>query len=133
TASVVTSIFRMCRFLPPFLTVTVKSTGAGRGRFSPLALCVTSCIQFQGGVAFGGLVHALVQVVGIVNLVAFAGLAAIAIRQWRRRRDTAAAWVALSLAALAFVATIGRLLPTHPHGFGEGALARVEVALRGPF
>ena len=73
--------------------------------------------------------HALVQVVGIVNLVAFAGLAAIAIRQWRRRRDTAAAWVALSLAALAFVATIGRLLPTHPHGFSEGALARVELAV----
>ena len=43
----------------------------------------------------------LVTVVGYVNLVAFVVLGAVGVRQWRSRRDVAAAWVALTFAALA--------------------------------
>src|SRR3954452_12642713 len=66
---------------------------------------------------------------GIVNLVAFAALAAVAIRQWWTRRNRAAGWIALAFAALGFVAVVGRVLPDHPHGFAEEALQRILLAL----
>ena len=71
----------------------------------------------------------LVTVVGYVNLVAFVVLGAVGVRQWRSRRDVAAAWVALTFAALAFVVIAGRLVPKHPHAFWELALQRVDLAL----
>src|SRR3954464_10817954 len=67
--------------------------------------------------------------VGIVNLVAFAALAAVAIRQWWTRRNRAAGWITLAFAALGFVARVRRLLPAHPPGFAEEALQRILLAL----
>jgi signal transduction histidine kinase len=74
-------------------------------------------------------VRDLVTIVGYVNLVGFVLLGAIGVRQWRSRRDSAAAWVALTFAALAFVVLAGRLVPKHPHAFWELALQRVDIAV----
>ncbi|TMK94973.1 MAG: hypothetical protein E6G42_03635, partial [Actinobacteria bacterium] len=71
----------------------------------------------------------LVTVVGYVNLVGFVLLGAIGLRQWRSRRDSAAAWVALTFGALAFVVLAARLVPKHPHAFWELALQRVDIAV----
>ena len=54
------------------------------------------------------------QIVDLVNLFAFTGLGVVAIRQWRRRQDAAAAWAAASFAAIAFVVVLGRLIPEEP-------------------
>jgi signal transduction histidine kinase len=49
--------------------------------------------------------------------------------RWRRRRDRAAGWIALSFLALGLIVTVGRLVPSHPHGFGEGAAQRLDIEL----
>jgi signal transduction histidine kinase len=64
-----------------------------------------------------------------VNLVAFAALAAIAIRQWRRRRDDAARWAAACFATLGVVVLVGRLLPDHPHAFAERVVLRLDIVV----
>jgi signal transduction histidine kinase len=71
----------------------------------------------------------LVQVVGYVNVVAFCVLGAVAVAQWRIRRDRAAAWIALAFGALALVVLVGRAIPKHPHGFGEVAAQRLDIAV----
>ncbi|MFL5961351.1 MAG: sensor histidine kinase [Gaiellaceae bacterium] len=73
--------------------------------------------------------HELVTALSVVNSVTFAVLAAVAVRRWRRKRDGAAGWLALSFLALGLILTVGRLIPAHPHGFVLGALLRLELEL----
>jgi signal transduction histidine kinase len=73
--------------------------------------------------------HELVTVLNVVNSVIFVVLAAVAVRRWRRKRDEAAGWLALSFLALGLILSVGRLLPAHPHGFVLGALLRFEIEL----
>ena len=68
--------------------------------------------------------HELVTALSVVNSVIFGVLAVVAVRRWRRKRDGAAGWLALSFLALGLILTFGRLLPEHPHGFVLGALLR---------
>ena len=70
-----------------------------------------------------------VQIVDLVNLVAFTGLGAIAVTQWRRRRDRAAAWAAASFVSIAFVVLLGRLVPEEPDTLLEHALLRLDVVV----
>src|SRR5206468_2412005 len=69
-------------------------------------------------------VHTTVQALSFVSTILFAGLAAIAVVQWVRRRDAAAGWVALTFLSLGLIVTAGRLVPSHPHGFGPGLAQR---------
>jgi signal transduction histidine kinase len=73
--------------------------------------------------------HELVTALNVVNSVIFVVLAAVAVRRWRRKRDGAAGWLALSFLALGLILSVGRLLPAHPHGFVLGALLRFEIEL----
>jgi nitrogen-specific signal transduction histidine kinase len=73
--------------------------------------------------------HELVTALNVVNSVIFAVLAAVAVRRWRRRRDQAAGWLALSFLSLGLILTVGRLIPAHPHGLVPGALLRFEIEL----
>jgi signal transduction histidine kinase len=70
-----------------------------------------------------------VQIVGLVNLVAFTGLAAVALRQWRLRRDAAGAWAAASFAAIGVVVLVGRALPDEPDSFLEQAVERLDIVV----
>jgi signal transduction histidine kinase len=73
--------------------------------------------------------HGLVTALNVVDSVLFVVLAAVAVRRWRRRRDDAAGWLALSFLALGLIVTAGRLVPAHPHGLLPGALLRLEIEL----
>ena len=64
-----------------------------------------------------------------MNVVAFTGLALVAILQWRRRKDAAAAWAAASLGTLAVVVLLGRVLPQHPHLLVQKAGLRLEIVI----
>lgn len=70
-----------------------------------------------------------VDVVNWVNLVAFAVLAAVAIRQWRSRREEAVRWAAACFATLGAVVLVGRLLPDHPHAFAERVVLRLDIVV----
>ena len=73
--------------------------------------------------------HGLVTTLSIVTSVIFAGLALVGLRRWRQRRDITAGWIALAFLALGLIVTAGRLIPSHPHGFAENGLLRLEVEL----
>ncbi len=73
--------------------------------------------------------HEVVTALNIANSVIFVVLAAVAVRRWRRKRDSAAGWLALSFLALGLIVTAGRLIPAHPHGLVLGALLRFEIEL----
>ena len=77
----------------------------------------------------GKTLHALVIAFGIANSVILVVLAAVALRRWRRRRDIASGWLAAAFIAIALIVTVGRLVPAHPHGFGEGLGQRLDVEL----
>src|SRR5688572_6306392 len=66
---------------------------------------------------------------GLVNLVAFAGLAAVALRQWRIRRDVAGAWAAASFVAIGLVVLVAELLPDEPDAFFERAVERLDIVV----
>ena len=69
-----------------------------------------------------------VEFVGIVNLVLFAAIAVVCVRQWDRERAPTALWAALAFVSLAAVIVVGQLLPDEPQGFAEKALQRVDLA-----
>ena len=69
------------------------------------------------------------ELVGIVNLVLFAAIAVVSVRQWSRERAPTALWAALAFVSLAAVILVGELLPDEPHGFAENALQRADLAL----
>jgi signal transduction histidine kinase len=73
--------------------------------------------------------HELVTVLNVVVSVLFVVLAVVAVRRWRRRRDAAAGWLALSFLALGVIVSVGRFVPAHPHGLFPGALLRLEIEL----
>lgn len=73
--------------------------------------------------------HALIVAFGILNSVAFVALAVVSVSRWRRRRDAAAGWLALAFLCLGLIVSIGRLVPTHPHGLFAGGEQRVEIEL----
>jgi nitrogen-specific signal transduction histidine kinase len=74
-------------------------------------------------------VHALVIAVGIANSVTLVVLAFVAARRWRRRRDAASVWLASAFLAIALLVTVGRLVPTHPHGVAEYFPQRLNILL----
>ena len=87
-------------------------------------------VPFGSLAAIGGYAtQQAVDVVNWVNVVAFAALAAVAIRQWRRRRDEAARWAAACFATLGIVVLVSRLLPEHPHAFAERVVLRLDVVV----
>jgi signal transduction histidine kinase len=74
-------------------------------------------------------VHALVTAFGVVNTIIFTGLSLVAVVQWRRRRASAAGWLALAFLSLGLIVTLGRLAPTHPHGVAERIPQRLDIEL----
>ena len=73
--------------------------------------------------------HAIIVAFGILNSVAFVTLAVVAVRQWRRRRDAAAGWLAFAFLSLGVIVSIGRLVPAHPHSLVPDIGQRIEVEL----
>ncbi|HSP72986.1 MAG TPA: ATP-binding protein, partial [Gaiellaceae bacterium] len=73
--------------------------------------------------------HELVQALQYLNLVLFLALAGAGVRLWRRRHDAASFWALAAFAALALVEIVGRLAPDHPHGVGQQALVRLDIAV----
>jgi len=73
--------------------------------------------------------HEAVNVVNWLNLVAFVGLAAIALRGWYVRRDDASAWAAAAFATLGIVVLLGRLLPEDPHEVWQRVILRGEIVV----
>jgi signal transduction histidine kinase len=74
-------------------------------------------------------VHALVITVSIANSIVLVALAVVSIRRWRRRRDEAAAWLATAFLAIGLLVTVGRLVPTHPHGVLGYLAQRLDIEL----
>ncbi len=73
--------------------------------------------------------HALVTAFGVVNSIIFVGLSLLALVQWRRRRDSAAGWLALAFLGLGLIVTLGRLAPAHPHGIVQRIPQRLDIEL----
>jgi len=73
--------------------------------------------------------HALVSALSVVSSLIFVVLAVVGLRRWRRRRDATAGWIALAFLSLGLIVTVGRLVPAHPHGFGQELLQRIEIEL----
>ena len=73
--------------------------------------------------------HAIVTTFSILNSVVFVVLAYVGLRRWLERRDAAAGWVALAFLALGLIVTVGRFVPSHPHGLLEDAAQRLDIEL----
>lgn len=73
--------------------------------------------------------HELVQALQYLNLVLFLALAGVGVGLWWRRHDAASLWALAAFAALAVVEIVGRFAPAHPHGLGEQALVRLDIAV----
>lgn len=69
-----------------------------------------------------------VDLVGILNLVLFAVVAFVCVRQWRRERAVTAFWAALAFVTLAWVIVAGRLFPEKPDTVLEHAIQRIDLA-----
>jgi signal transduction histidine kinase len=70
-----------------------------------------------------------VELVGIVNLLLFAAIAVICVRQWRRERAVTALWAALAFVTLAWVLVASRVLPADPENLAEKILQRIDLAI----
>ncbi len=70
-----------------------------------------------------------VEFFGIVNLVLFAAIAVVCVRQWRRERAVTALWATLAFVTLAWVLVASRLLPTDPENLAEKVLQRIDLAI----
>ena len=73
--------------------------------------------------------HALVITVGVINSVSLAALAVVAVRLWIIHRSSAAVWLALAFTAIGLLVTVGRLVPSHPHGAAEYLAQRLDIEL----
>ena len=73
--------------------------------------------------------HELVITVGVLNSVSLAVLAVVAVRLWITHRSRAAGWLALAFTAIGLLVTIGRLVPSHPHGVVEYLGQRLDIEL----
>jgi signal transduction histidine kinase len=56
-------------------------------------------------------------------------LALLSLARWRDRRDKAAGWLALAFLCLGVIVTVGRLMPSDPHGLVLGEILRLEIEL----
>jgi signal transduction histidine kinase len=63
-----------------------------------------------------------------VNLVLYTLVAVVAVRLWRRHREPAGLWAALSFVVLAVVVDVGPLLPDDPQGGWESVALRFLLA-----
>jgi signal transduction histidine kinase len=70
-----------------------------------------------------------VDFVGIVNIVLFAAIAIVCVRQWRRKHAVTAFWAALAFVSLGFVLLAARVLTADPDTLGEHAVQRLEFAI----
>jgi signal transduction histidine kinase len=70
-----------------------------------------------------------VELVGIVNLLLFAAIAVVCVRQWRRERAVTALWAALAFVTLAWVLVASRALPADPENLAEKVLQRIDLAI----
>jgi signal transduction histidine kinase len=70
-----------------------------------------------------------IGIVGGVNLVLFAAIAVVCVRQWLRERSRTALWAALAFVSLAAVAGSGYLLPDEAETDLEKVAVRIVVAL----
>jgi signal transduction histidine kinase len=70
-----------------------------------------------------------VEFVGIVNLVLFAAIAVVCVRQWRSKRAVTALWAALAFVTLAWVIVAGRLLPQDPEDLAGKVVQRLDVVI----
>ena len=69
-----------------------------------------------------------VELVGILNLVLFAAIAVVCVRQWSTERAPTALWAALAFVTLAAVIVVGKLLPDEPQAPSEAASSRTTPA-----
>ena len=70
-----------------------------------------------------------VEYVGIVNLVLFAAIAVVCVRQWHRERAFTALWAALAFVTLSWVIAAGFLLPEDPASLAGKVVQRVDLAI----
>jgi signal transduction histidine kinase len=70
-----------------------------------------------------------IEFVEIVNLLLFAAIAVVCVRQWRRERAVTALWATLAFVTLAWVLLASRLLPTDPENLAEKILQRIDLAI----
>ena len=70
-----------------------------------------------------------VELVGIVNLVLFAAIAVVCVRQWRSERAVTALWAALAFVTLAWVVVSGRVLPQDPEDLAGKVVQRLDVVI----
>lgn len=64
-----------------------------------------------------------------VNLALYTAVAVVAVQQWRRHRERAGLWAALTFVALATVADAGQALPEHADATWEKVAGRLLVAV----
>jgi signal transduction histidine kinase len=74
-------------------------------------------------------VRVAVELVGIVNLVLFAAIAVVCVRQWRREHAITAFWAALAFVALSWVIVAGRILPEDPENLAAKVVQRIDLAM----
>ena len=70
-----------------------------------------------------------IGIVGVVNLVLFAAIAGVCVRQWIRHRSVIAMWAALAFVSLATVAGSAYLLSDEPGSTVEKVALRTAVVL----
>ncbi|HUQ23501.1 MAG TPA: ATP-binding protein [Gaiellaceae bacterium] len=70
-----------------------------------------------------------VELVGILNLVLFAAIAGVCLRQWRRERATSALWATLAFVTLAWVIVAGRVLPQDPEDLAGKVIQRLDLVI----
>jgi nitrogen-specific signal transduction histidine kinase len=63
-----------------------------------------------------------------VNLVLYTAVAVVAVQQWRRHRERAGLWAALTFVALAAVVDLGQALPDDPEATWEKVAMRLLIA-----
>jgi signal transduction histidine kinase len=63
-----------------------------------------------------------------VNLILYTAVAVVAVQQWRRHRERAGLWAALTFLALAAVVDLGHALPDDPEATWEKAATRLLIA-----
>jgi signal transduction histidine kinase len=56
-------------------------------------------------------------------------LAVVAVRLWSTHRSRAAGWLALAFTAIGLLVTVGRLVPSHPHGVALYLGQRLDIEL----
>ena len=64
-----------------------------------------------------------------VNVLAFVGLAGLTLLIWRRQRDQASKWLALTFGVLAAIAVAGRFTPEESRSEAVEWLVKVEIAI----